>query len=401
MNRRCNVCIACLHPIFFLFGEFFFCFLSPILNFLEYNKKLEKMKTIYEWIADYSAGTLTEPEAKVFRDRLENDGEVKRLFTDVRQMETVLKMLEVETSAEAWERLQKALSGMRNRRRRIRRTIAAGIAAAIVLFLGVGVILWRPIGLPPVVATGEITPGTTKATLLLADGEAIALDGLLTDSITVSDGTVIVHDTLSGLQYRQQEEDTVVHYHTIRVPRGGEYRFRLPDGSQVWINSASELRFPTRFTGRERVVYASGELYFDVQADAEHPFVVEAGDSRVTVLGPAFNLNTYPEEQQVLTTLVRGAVEFQHGNASVRLKPGQQAVLDVRTQQLDTRQVDVSLYTSWVNGIFEYERMPLADIMRQLARWYDIGFIFEAAEFHDHPLPVLPAAIRRWMKFSV
>ena len=167
MNRRCNVCIACLHPIFFLFGEFFFCFLSPILNFLEYNKKLEKMKTIYEWIADYSAGTLTEPEAKVFRDRLENDGEVKRLFTDVRQMETVLKMLEVETSAEAWERLQKALSGMRNRRRRIRRTIAAGIAAAIVLFLGVGVILWRPIGLPPVVATGEITPGTTKATLLL------------------------------------------------------------------------------------------------------------------------------------------------------------------------------------------------------------------------------------------
>ena len=130
---------------------------------------------------------------------------------------------------------------------------------------------------------------------------------------------------------------------------------------------------------------ASGELYFDVQADAEHPFVVEAGDSRVTVLGTAFNLNTYPEEQQVLTTLVRGAVEFQHGNASVRLKPGQQAVLDVRTQQLDTRQVDVSLYTSWVNGIFEYERMPLADIMRQLARWYDIGFIFEAAEFHDHP----------------
>ena len=126
MTRRCNVCIACLHPIFFLFGEFFFCFLSPILNFLEYNKKLEKMKTIYEWIADYSAGTLTEPEAKVFRDRLENDGEVKRLFTDVRQMETVLKMLEVETSAEAWERLQKALSGMRNRRRRIRRTIAAG-----------------------------------------------------------------------------------------------------------------------------------------------------------------------------------------------------------------------------------------------------------------------------------
>ena len=122
-----------------------------------------------------------------------------------------------------------------------------------------------------------------------------------------------------------------------------------------------------------------------VQADAEHPFVVEAGDSRVTVLGTAFNLNTYPEEQQVLTTLVRGAVEFQHGNASVRLKPGQQAVLDVRTQQLDTRQVDVSLYTSWVNGIFEYERMPLADIMRQLARWYDIGFIFEAAEFHDHP----------------
>lgn len=344
------------------------------------------MKNIYELIADYSAGTLTEPEAKVFRDRLENDEEVKRLFTDARQMETVLKALETEASAEAWKRLQKALSEMRSRRRRIRRTIAAGIAATIVLFFGIGILLWRPVSLPPVsVATEEITPGTTKATLLLADGEAIALDGLLADSITISDGTVIVHDTLSGLQYRQQEEDTVVHYHTIQVPRGGEYRFRLPDGSQVWINSASELRFPTRFTGRERVVYASGELYFDVQADAEHPFVVEAGDNRVTVLGTAFNLNAYPEEQQVLTTLVRGAVEFRHGNASVRLKPGQQAVLDARTQQLDTRQVNVSLYTSWVNGTFEYKQMPLADIMRQLARWYDIEFIFEAAEFHDHP----------------
>lgn len=344
------------------------------------------MKTIYEWIADYSAGNLTEPEAKVFRDRLENDEEVKRLFADVRQMETALRMLEVETSVEAWERFQKALSGMRSRRRRIRRMMAAGIAAAIVMFLGVGVILWRPVSLPPVsVATEEITPGSTKATLLLADGEAIALDGLSADSMTVSDGTVIVHDTLAGLQYRQQKEDTVVHSHTIRVPCGGEYRFCLPDGSQVWINSASELRFPTRFTGPERVVYASGELYFDVQADADHPFVVEAGDNRVTVLGTAFNLNAYPEEQQVLTTLVRGVVEFRHGDERVRLKPGQQAVLDAGTQQLNTRQVDVSLYTSWVNGAFEYQRMPLADIVRQLARWYDIEFIFEAAEFRDHP----------------
>ncbi len=95
------------------------------------------MNTIYEWIAYYSAGNLTEPEAKVFRDRLENDEEVKRLFADVRQMETALRMLEVETSVEAWERFQKALSGMRSRRRRIRRMMAAGIAAAIVMFLGV------------------------------------------------------------------------------------------------------------------------------------------------------------------------------------------------------------------------------------------------------------------------
>lgn len=344
------------------------------------------MKTVYELIADYSAGTLSESEAKDLLIRLESDEEVRRLFTDARQMETALKMLEVEASAEAWERLHRALAGMRIRRRRIRRTIAAGIAATIVLLLGIGFILWRPAGPSPVIiATEEITPGTTRATLLLTDGEAIALDGLLADSITTSDGTVIAHDTLAGLQYRQQAEDSVVHYHTIQVPRGGEYRFRLPDGSQVWMNSASELRFPTRFTGRERVVCASGELYFDVQPDHDHPFVVEAGDNRVTVLGTQFNLSAYPEEQQVLTTLVRGAVEFRHGSESVRLKPGQQAVLDVATQQMNTRQVDVLLYTSWVNGVFEYERMPLSVIVRQLARWYDVEFTFEAGEFRDHP----------------
>ena len=174
-------------------------------------------------------------------------------------------------------------------------------------------------------------------------------------------------------------------YHTLAVPVGGEYHFTLVDGTRVWVNSASEVRFPNCFSGERREIYVKGEVYLEVARDEEHPFVVHAGENEVRVLGTRFNLTAYPDEQKVVTTLVEGSVEFRNDQSSIRLKPGEQSVLDRATNKLEKQKVDVSIYTSWVSGTFEYERMSLFDITRQLSRWYDVEFVYEAEEFRNHP----------------
>ncbi|MDE7074914.1 MAG: DUF4974 domain-containing protein [Odoribacter sp.] len=350
------------------------------------------MKTIHELIADYCAGSLTETEAADLRKQLESDAKAQRLFQEAREAETLLKMRaatnDLATTA-SWQALKKRMDTiLRRKQRRTRMLAGTGIAALVALTVAVGTPLFRqsePI--PMAAVTPVIEPGSTKATLLMADGETIALDNLADDNITTSDGTVINHDNEGGLQYQQQAPpaDTVVRYHTIRVPKGGEYRFTLPDGSFVCINSAAELRFPTRFRGEKREVYARGEIYFEVTPDRRHPFVVHSGDNTVRVLGTTFNVNAYPDEEQMVTTLVEGKVEFCHAGRNVPLQPGEQAVFNKTTETVETRSVDVSLYTAWVNGSFEYERMPLSSITRQLSRWYDVEFLFEAEEFRDHP----------------
>ena len=174
-------------------------------------------------------------------------------------------------------------------------------------------------------------------------------------------------------------------YHTLAVPVGGEYHFTLADGTRVWVNSASEVRFPNCFSGKKREIYVKGEVYLEVARDEKHPFVVHAGENEVRVLGTRFNLTAYPDEQEVITTLVEGSVEFWNDQSSIRLKPGEQSVLDRETNNLEKQKVDVSIYTSWVSGTYEYERMPLSDITRQLSRWYDVQFVYETTEFSNHP----------------
>lgn len=349
------------------------------------------MKTLDELIADYCTGSLSEWEAADLRERLKNDADAQRLFREVREAETLLKMqaaIDLSTVT-SWQALKKRLDALlRRKRQRIRIWAGTGIAALVALTVMLGAPFFQKRELPPLaVVPPVIEPGSTKATLLVADGGVIALDNLSADSITTSDGLIINHDSEGGLQYQQQASgaDTVVRYHTIRVPKGGEYRFTLPDGSFVCINSASELRFPTCFRGENREVYAQGEIYFEVASDRQHPFIVHSGDNAVRVLGTTFNVNAYPDEEQVITTLVEGKVEFCHAGKNVCLHPGEQAVFDKVTQAVATHTVDVSLYTAWVGGCFEYEKMPLSSITRQLSRWYNVEFHFEAEEFRNHP----------------
>ncbi|MEI3422426.1 MAG: FecR domain-containing protein [Butyricimonas faecihominis] len=347
-------------------------------------------KSIFELIAEYSAGTISPADAELLRERLESDAEAMRLFREIRETEKVLKSVQVQEKIDlqkSWQRLDSSLVGRPRKGRWLFWRVGSVVAASVALLLMFVFPFTRQVEQPgTLVSQVGITPGGVKAILQSEDGKMIDLTSSTSSRIVTSDGLVLVNDSLKGLRFDQSKsENQTMKYHTLAVPVGGEYHFTLADGTRVWVNSASEVRFPNCFFGGKREIYVKGEVYLEVARDEKHPFVVHAGENEVRVLGTSFNLTAYPDEQEVITTLVEGSVEFWNDQSSICLKPGEQSVLDLVTNKLEKQKVDVSIYTSWVSGTYEYERMPLSDITRQLSRWYDVQFVYESTEFSNHP----------------
>ena len=347
-------------------------------------------KSIFELIAEYSAGTISPADAELLRERLESDAEAMRLFREIRETEKILKSVQVQEKIDfqkSWQRLDSSLVGRPRKGRWLFWRVGSVVAASVALLLMFVFPFTRQVEQPgTLVSQVGITPGGVKAILQSEDGKMIDLTSSTSSRIVTSDGLVLVNDSLKGLRFDQSKsENQPMKYHTLAVPVGGEYHFTLADGTRVWVNSASEVRFPNCFSGKKREIYVKGEVYLEVARDEKHPFVVHAGENEVRVLGTRFNLTAYPDEQKVITTLVEGSVEFRNNQSSIRLKPGEQSVLDRETNNLEKQKVDVSIYTSWVSGTYEYERMPLSDITRQLSRWYDVQFVYETTEFSNHP----------------
>ena len=347
-------------------------------------------KSIFELIAEYSAGTISPADAELLRERLESDAEAMRLFREIRETEKILKSVQAQEKIDlqkSWQRLDSSLAGRPRKGWRLFWTVGLVVAASVALLLMFVSPFTRQVEQPgTLVSQVGITPGGVKAILQSEDGKMIDLTSSTSSRIVTSDGLVLVNDSLKGLRFDQSKsENQPMKYHTLAVPVGGEYHFTLADGTRVWVNSASEVRFPNCFSGGKREIYVKGEVYLEVARDEKHPFVVHAGENEVRVLGTRFNLTAYPDEQKVITTLVEGSVEFRNNQSSIRLKPGEQSVLDQETNNLEKQKVEVSIYTSWVSGTYEYERMPLSDITRQLSRWYDVQFVYESTEFSNHP----------------
>ena len=159
------------------------------------------------------------------------------------------------------------------------------------------------------------------------------------------------------------------------VPRGGEYQIVLADGTRVWLNSATKLIFPQNFTGKERRVMLSGEAFFDVARDESKPFIVETSRMDVKVLGTRFNVNAYTDNEVVSTTLVDGSVEVASGTQKpITLVPGEQAYGEAG--ELEKREVNIRLYTSWIDGRFMFNNVELEEIVKQISRWYDVEIFF-------------------------
>ncbi len=234
-------------------------------------------------------------------------------------------------------------------------------------------------------------PGGNKAVLTLADGSTIALDDSPNGALALQGNTKVLK--LNGkLAYQKLNlSSRKILYNTISTPRGGQFQIILPDGTAVWLNAASYMRFPTAFTGKERRVEISGEAYFEVAANKAMPFIVSVNGSAIKVFGTRFNVMAYTDESVLKTTLIEGSVEFYNSSISTRLKPGQQAELNSHGQIRVLNHPDVEEVMAWKNGYFYFENADIETVMRQIGRWYNIDVVYQ----HKKPADLLHADIPR------
>lgn len=258
-------------------------------------------------------------------------------------------------------------------------------AAILVLFSGAAIYYYMGkkeipvdshVQAPVVFLQEDVPPGGNRAMLILGDKSVVALDSLANGTTMFQGNMQIIKSDDGQINYvplnASGANDAVV-TNTVKTPRGGQYQLTLSDGTQVWLNAASSITYPTRFEGDHRTVNVSGEVYFEVARNKEMPFVVNInGTDKVEVLGTHFNVNAYEDESAIKTTLLEGRVKVISGDASVVLLPGQQSTGTQVSANADLVQV-----MAWKNGIFSFEGKSLQQVLRELARWYDLTITYE------------------------
>ncbi|OQP59512.1 hypothetical protein A3860_37385 [Niastella vici] len=267
----------------------------------------------------------------------------------------------------------------------------AAAAAVLLIMTGAGGYFWllnKPGKMPPPNVTAQVKhhdlpPGRDAAVLTLADGKTIILDSA-NGTITQQGGANVINKDgqVSYAKASGKESELAIVYNTVSTARGNQYQLVLADGSKVWLNSASSLRFPTSFTGNSREVELDGEGYFEITKDATKPFHVKTRTQDIEVLGTHFNVNAYHDEEATRTTLLEGKVKVESqpaiGNRqSAILKPGEQAVLAANSPFTIDHSPDIDQVMAWKNGWFEFDSTDIKTIMRQISRWYDVDIHYE------------------------
>jgi len=226
--------------------------------------------------------------------------------------------------------------------------------------------------------SAKILPGGHHAVLTTSDGKAIILDSMPNGLLTQQGNTDV--KKLGGLlEYKAPASfirDTVISYNTVSTPRGGQYQIVLSDGSKVWLNAASSIRFPTAFSGSLREVELTGEAYFEVAKNKEKPFQVKVRDMKIAVLGTHFNVKAYEDEAETKTSLLEGSVKIIQGKEAGLLKAGQQAVINFKDDKVKIATADMVEVIAWKNGLFRFEGANIETIMREIGRWYDVEIVY-------------------------
>lgn len=259
-------------------------------------------------------------------------------------------------------------------------------AAVFVLFaiaLGGYFLLKEPDATPLIVKkeSNDIAPGGNKAILTLSNGQQIVLTDARNGNIATEHLTAINKTEDGQLVYQNKGEQQVIAYNTISTPRGGQYSITLSDGTKVFLNAASSLKYPVTFSGSQRQVALTGEAYFEVAHNQAKPFKVSSGNQIVEVLGTHFNINSYSDTPIIKTTLIKGSVKVSAGKQTLLLKPGQQSqtIADAAEdfKLILNKNADVSSEIAWKNGLFQFNGASIREVMQSAARWYDLDVIYE------------------------
>lgn len=314
----------------------------------------------------YLAGQCTPEEARCVEEAYRKLADSADTAVDGRRME------QAKSTVRAY--LRQHLDGKQKPVRRINPAWWWS-AAAVILFSFLGVWFFAGNTDHRVASIDDIHPGGNRAMLTLADGRTVMLDETQS-GIIVGEADIVYQDGSSKIAALSESvEGGGPMTLTLNTPRGGTYQLTLPDGSKVWLNAASTIRYPVRFGDRERTVELEGEAYFEVAKEEKRPFKVLSQDQEIRVLGTEFNVSAYGEDEDTKTTLVDGTVEVVARQEAVILKPGQQATYN--KQGVTVQSVDAAPYTAWKDGHFHFRRTPLAEIMKQISRWYDVEVVYE------------------------
>jgi ferric-dicitrate binding protein FerR (iron transport regulator) len=346
---------------------------------------------------------------QLFADNKASEQEITEMLSLLRQKEgdreldSFVKQLRQESDSESsrlqvdWESIwdtihQSAIQPVTP----VRKMKWLRVAAAIIILISMSVFVFTQITVnrktndgvvkvePLDNANNDILPGGDKAILTLANGSQIILDSAANGVVAQQGKTEVMKLANGQLVYKgagDQENDVL--YNTMATPRGGQYRLVLPDGSRVWLNAVSSIRFPTAFTGNERKVEITGEAYFEIVKDEFRPFRVLVkpvsgnDDMEVTVLGTHFNINAYQDEPAIKTTLLEGSVKVTNGTNHTVIKPGQQTQLNINGVIKVIQDADVAEAVAWKDGRFEFNDTDLKTIMRQVMRWYDVDVEYQ------------------------
>ncbi|HEY1201309.1 MAG TPA: FecR domain-containing protein [Niastella sp.] len=345
-------------------------------------------------------GSLSQPEQEQLDHWVQQSDRNRRLFATVNDEEQIRQLVLLYASTETTGNNEAIILS------KIRQEIIASqplvpvrkmhglwrwssVAAIVLVVVGAAYFIMNKgkSNTTPVVKTADIPPGRDGAILTLADGTHIVLDSMGNGVVATQNGAQVTLKD-GSLTYGKDAGSTTPVYNILRTPNGRQFQLLLPDGTKVWLNAASSIRYPTVFTGNERSVDVHGEVYFEVAKNASMPFRVYIanaaggpGGTVIEVLGTQFNVNAYENENAVKTTLVEGSLKVLNvpGNVnkgSVVLTPGKQAVITTDSQ-LKVADADVDKVVAWKRGIFNFEDASLEEVMRQIERWYDIQVVYE------------------------
>lgn len=343
-----------------------------------YNKTATKqeIQELFQLFETASDDELT----AVTREEWENLRIDNPLFKSDKSFEILNKILSSEKEEDILGKEAKA-----NNEMKLPSLLNKYLAAAILIFVSVGTYLWlRPVTSEPqakIISNvfHDALPGGNKAVLTLANGGTIILD-------SAQNGVIV---RMANFEVNKTEDGQLVYHvvdnsafepvlNTISTPRGGQYRVVLPDGSKVWLNAASSIKFPSVFTGEVREVELKGEAYFEVAENATMPFKVISNQAQIEVLGTHFNVRAYDDEHIMKTTLLEGSIKISAGKLTNVLKPNDQVVLNDESGMKLFHNVDTDVEIAWKNGVFQFKDTDIKEVMQQAAMWYNLNVSFEA-----------------------